>query len=293
MPRHLAEGIKKLIASRIDDLDCLYVSWFGGEPLLALPTVVDISSFAKDLFSRHGKKFIGAATTNASLLSREVFLRLLHVGVNEFQITLDGPQAIHDITRVRADGSGTFDRIWNNLLDIGRLANDDPSLHFRVTLRIHYDARTAYLLSPLINDIIAHFDYPEHFSVHFHRIERLGGPTDRNILEASEREDQFVDNLMLANLRGHVLPHTLGTQTDGYICYAARANSLVIRADGRIGKCTVALRDDRNTIGQLRPDGSLEIDNDALRPWLRGLFTNDPAELSCPLQGLPWRISHR
>src|SRR5690606_22612548 len=68
-----------------------------------------------------------------------------------------------------------------------------------------------------------------------------------------------------------------------YICYAAKANSLLIRADGRIGKCTVALDDDRNTIGSLRPDGTIEIDNEKLRPWLRGIESLDEQDLGCPL----------
>jgi len=47
-------------------------------------------------------------------------------------------------------------------------------------------------------------------------------------------------------------------QLENYICYASKANSLVIRADGRIAKCTVALNDERNHIGDLKPDGSLD-----------------------------------
>jgi uncharacterized protein len=66
------------------------------------------------------------------------------------------------------------------------------------------------------------------------------------------------------------------------ICYAARPNSLVIRADGRVGKCTVALTDTRNTIGQLLPNGSLQIDKIRLSPWLHGWASGDFAALACP-----------
>ena len=71
-----------------------------------------------------------------------------------------------------------------------------------------------------------------------------------------------------------------------YICYAAKANSLLVRADGRIGKCTVALNDPRNDIGRLAEDGSVVIDNDKLRPWISGLGTLDVATLGCPLSRL-------
>ena len=72
-----------------------------------------------------------------------------------------------------------------------------------------------------------------------------------------------------------------------YICYAAKANSLLIRSDGRIGKCTVALDDDRNTIGRICEDGTIELDNLKLRPWLRGLDDLSVSALACPLSGLP------
>lgn len=85
---------------------------------------------------------------------------------------------------------------------------------------------------------------------------------------------------------GEVKPQS-GSGAAPYICYAAKPNSLLIRADGRIGKCTVALTDERNTIGQVNPDGTLTIDNDRLRPWVRGLATLDARALECPLSGLP------
>jgi uncharacterized protein len=71
------------------------------------------------------------------------------------------------------------------------------------------------------------------------------------------------------------------------VCYASRPNSLVIRADGRVGKCTVALSDPANTIGSLLPDGSLIIDDDRLRPWLRGWASRDWETLGCPYATFP------
>jgi uncharacterized protein len=71
------------------------------------------------------------------------------------------------------------------------------------------------------------------------------------------------------------------------LCYAAMGNSFVIRSDGRVGKCTVALDDDRNTVGMLCDDGSIRIRDARFRPWIRGLFDGDQAALACPLRGLP------
>lgn len=70
---------------------------------------------------------------------------------------------------------------------------------------------------------------------------------------------------------------------EGYICYAAKANAFVLRADGRIGKCTVALNDPRNDVGKLNLDGTIVWNDGRLDPWLRGLHSGDSETLACPL----------
>jgi uncharacterized protein len=72
----------------------------------------------------------------------------------------------------------------------------------------------------------------------------------------------------------------------GKICYASIHNSLVIRANGMVGKCTVALKNPANAVGGLLPDGTLRIDNARLRPWLRGWESGDEETLGCPLGGM-------
>ena len=66
------------------------------------------------------------------------------------------------------------------------------------------------------------------------------------------------------------------------ICYAARANAFVIRPDGRVAKCTVALDDERNTVGRLRKNGDVVIDPSRHLPWLQGLVSGDAVALNCP-----------
>ena len=53
-----------------------------------------------------------------------------------------------------------------------------------------------------------------------------------------------------------------GDLSDDYICYASRPNSLIIRSNGDVGKCTVALYDERNKIATLQPDGTMKSN-----PW--------------------------
>jgi uncharacterized protein len=68
-----------------------------------------------------------------------------------------------------------------------------------------------------------------------------------------------------------------------YVCYAATTNSFVIRADGRLNKCTVALNDERNNLGRLLDDGTIEIASDKLALWTRGIKSQNLEDLSCPM----------
>ncbi|MFH8384287.1 hypothetical protein ACH4E7_25630 [Kitasatospora sp. NPDC018058] len=64
---------------------------------------------------------------------------------------------------------------------------------------------------------------------------------------------------------------------------------LVIRADGTVAKCTVALSDPSNTIGRLLPDGTLRIDDGLLAAWVRGWAAGDEDAVHCPYRGMPRR----
>lgn len=273
-------GIKNLIGKRIKSLRRLGISWFGGEPLLAKSVVFDISEFAAKVSRENDVGFSGGLTTNGYLLDNETLDRLVNCGQNHFQITLDGDQDIHDRRRLRADGSGTFDVIWNNLIAIRQSTH-----RVAVTIRVHVARDNLESLDRLVPKLNSSFGNDERFDIHFHKLSDLGGPTSGKIPTLS-----YLDySKAMARLKGEskVLADSEVDKTERReICYAARSNSIMIRADGRLGKCTVALDDPRNSIGRINQDGSLDVDNDLLRLWLEGFTDFDVNALSCPLTAI-------
>ncbi|MFI1737026.1 radical SAM protein [Streptomyces sioyaensis] len=275
------QGIKRLLDRRLDGLRQLNVSWFGGEPLLARPIVEDISSHVVESLGRLPElPYLGDMTTNGYLLDVTTAERLAGLGVGSYQISLDGPQAVHDTTRVRADGGKSFQRIWENLL-----ALRDSALPLRILLRIHLTPANLPSMAGFLTEVRDTFLDDPRFSVGLKPVERLGGPNDESLEILSDAARTESQDALAALLHGTspAFPAAPGMEA----CYAARANSLVIRADGRVGKCTVALTDPANTIGRLRPDGTLRIDNGRLSPWLRGWTSRDRSAVSCPYAGMP------
>jgi len=281
MTRDVIDGVKNLISKRASELKFLKISWFGGEPLSARDIVYEISQHAKNICESNGIKFQGGMTTNAFLLTETVATKLYILGIRNFQISLDGPKKTHDLTRQRIDKSGSFERIWNNLLDLR-----NSKLLVSIILRIHITPENYESLFLLIEDLKIYFGGDTRFKIFFKAIANLGGKNAKNIQTlnkdvkeiAIEKLIEAVDNkLNVISVKDSLVP---------FVCYAAQANSFMIRADGTIGKCTVALNDSRNSIGKILKDGTMQFESGKILPWIRGVRTLDKNTLYCPLMGM-------
>ena len=278
MAREIVDSIKHLIARRASGLSNLAISWFGGEPLLNSKLLIEIGDFCKKIMiSTPGIKYNGDATTNGFLLDIELASALCQAGIDKFQISLDGDKHIHNSTRLQANGSGSFDAIWNNLINL-KLS----SLKFRILLRIHYaidNIEKQFEFSKKLRDT---FSEDHRFEFFFKNIVKMGGKNDQSIITITNQQKKSAEEKFYS-IVGRPRETSFGTNpSDGYICYASKANSFVIRADGRIQKCTVALNDDHNNVGQLMRDGTVSISQSKYRVWIDGLLNGDKSQLACP-----------
>jgi uncharacterized protein len=210
-------------------------------------------------------------------------------GIKSFQITLDGDKDVHNTTRIKANGRGTFDEIWSNLIDAANSIFD-----FSITLRIHVTASNHESVYWLLDKINAQFGADSRFSIYFHKVNDLSGAGGKYISYAEYGKivrdlAAYADKLKGIS-SGDASEGDIKSESDlvasGYICYAAKPNSLLIRADGRIGKCTVAFSDERNTVGRINEDGTMLINNENFSLWLKGFEDMDQKFLSCPYSRL-------
>jgi uncharacterized protein len=300
-------SVERFMARRIPELRQLSIEWFGGEPLVAKDVVLRLSAYANRTCADHGVNFSGGMTTNAYLLDFALFEELLSYGQRSYQITLDGWDGGHNAVRRLANGKGTFDRIWQNLV-----AMRQSDQCFSIVIRVHVRRDNHESVELLVDNLAQTFGSDNRFTLDFEHLRNLGGEggksVDRPLSLAELREievglrSRFNAAVAAAAATVSPAPEQIGPavadsshgeggassvpESAPYICYAAKPNSLLIRADGRIGKCTVALSDDRNTIGRINPDGTIAIDNALLRPWVRGLANLDESALACPLGGV-------
>ncbi|MFC9498436.1 radical SAM protein [Streptomyces sp. NPDC056982] len=280
MGRETVLGVKHLLSRRLPTLERLNISWFGGEPLLAKGLVEEISTHIVEAAENSDLQYLADMTTNGYLLDIPSAEQLCSLGVRLYQISLDGPSEMHDRTRVRANGKGSFDRIWSNLV-----ALRDSDLPVSVLLRIHLSPENLPSMPDFLARIRDTFLSDSRFTVHLKPVERMGGPNDKNmeILGSDVRTKVLPELRAILQERDGVSKEFPGAE----VCYASRPNSLVIRANGSISKCTVGLSDPANLIGRLAADGTLHIDNARLGPWVRGWVNRDWSSVRCPYVGLP------
>lgn len=282
MSPNIVQAIKKFLDNRAPSLNLLKLDWFGGEPLLAKDIILELSHYAKQLSKKHADlSYFSGITTNGYLLSPSTFEELVEEGVTHYQISLDGPKNIHNLTRIKANGQGTFERIWSNLISIKNSDNQN----FEIILRIHLTKDNLPYMSDFMLELRNHFVGDPRFKIFLKRVGRLGGPNDSKLNLINYNEDQTsIDKLKTLLYQDS---HEINNFEPGNVCYASRPNSIAIRSDGSLAKCTVALNDERNSIGNIQPDGTLNINKNRLAPWLRGLATLDAETLECPKLRLP------
>lgn len=280
MPGTVITGIERLLAARAPTLRHLRLQWFGGEPLLALDVIRRISRHAQRLAAAHPHMIVdGVMTTNGSLLSPATLTELCSLGTRTFQISIDGPRDVHDQTRVKAGGQGTFDRIWANLRAVRQTALD-----VRVKVRLHLTPHNLSAMLAFAGELRQELFEDPRFTPHIVPVAHLGGPLDQEFEVLSTRAAASAVEALSAALH---LPSPTDAPAPLTICYAAKGNSLVVRANGEIAKCTVAIGSPTNTLGRIEPDGTLTLDDARLRPWLTGWESQSASQLRCPLETVP------
>jgi uncharacterized protein len=258
------EGVKNLILGRISELSFLHLSFFGGEPLLNKQAVLDLSSWAKELAEKNGVSYIGDITTNGYSLDETIFENLLTAGVTAFQVTIDGEKNTHDKLRPTINGKSTFEKIYSNLIMMSKSPKE-----FWCTFRFNIADSNFESVKSFITDYSNPFAGDKRFTFHFHPI--FGMP------ELTLTKEEQLSELRTLAVSKNL---TFDSPDDNGLCYAAKANSFVIRADGTLQKCTVALKSDVNNLGKINRDGTLDIDEYKLKKWL---FAENKM---CPVQSL-------
>jgi len=93
----------------------VFLVYYGGEPLLNIRPIYDISWHIAQWAEQQGVEFGFGIITNGSLVSPDLIDKFLTVGLKEIRISLDGDREAHNKKRPFIDGKPSFDLIINNI----------------------------------------------------------------------------------------------------------------------------------------------------------------------------------
>jgi uncharacterized protein len=239
--------ILSFVESRLTGVETLGVVWYGGEPLLGRESILALSRRFLDLCRSRGVRYNAVIVTNGYLLTAGTARELKDHGVDQAQVTLDGPPEIHDARRHLRDGTGTFWRIVDNILG---------AVHsLEVVVRINVDKLNVLHAERLLA-ILRDVGLSGRVIVY---LGRISGPWKHRCFSGQQfagiaQEFDAVayrDSFFTAKL-----PQAVGT-----LCPAVAKNAFVIGSEGELYKCWESVGDRGQAIGHVRQLDSANFEN--------------------------------
>lgn len=220
---------KRLSSGRYSSLD---ISWFGAEPLLGIKAMRRLSPSLVGLAETRGATYSSTVVTNGLRLTREVAFELENVHrVRAAEITLDGPEAVHDRRRHVKNGKPSFARILRNLVAVSRTA--DITMHLSV--RCNVDRRNADSVSDLI-DMLQEEGLHRRISLSFAPVYSWGNDADAYALPPDEFGVREIEWFAQMHREGFDLDLLPGRQP--IVCLAVHREGELTDAVGDIFNCT-------------------------------------------------------
>lgn len=131
---NMSEAVQNQLALQIKEkyqhIHELTISWYGGEPLLALETIKSLTNKIKKVLPSNCK-YTADMVTNGYNLTKQVAEQLKALHINYVQVTLDGSKKAHDSRRILHNQRPTFEHILKNLRDCADILN--------ISIRINVD----------------------------------------------------------------------------------------------------------------------------------------------------------
>lgn len=135
MSEQTQQDLIDFIKRYLPNIKQMSVTWYGGEPLLAIGIIEKLTESLLELCQENKVEYIASMVTNGYLLTPENVEKLRQLKVDSIQVTLDGAAEDHDRRRFLKGGHPTFNQIIENL----RASKDNLPEH--VSIRINADRK--------------------------------------------------------------------------------------------------------------------------------------------------------
>lgn len=249
MPEEVQEAIVEYVSKSVRRVDRLYVTWFGGEPLLAKDIIYRLSGEINDLARKNGSSCASFMVTNGSLFDNDSICRLKDSGIRSFQITLDGPPRIHNKRRSLAQNGDVQDSFEIILSNIKNLIRNEMKVNIRVNLDDSNIDSIEELIDTLVDSGIKNVNiYPAQVVPLTDACKSVESAC-LNKKEFAEIGSRFYEMLMRKGFKTDY--SSIYPRRKSNFCGADQINSLCIGPDGLIYKCWSDFGIKENNVGNI------------------------------------------
>ncbi len=268
------EQVVSFVRNNINKYSGVYVSWFGGEPLMGMDVIRNMSEKIINICKKTKKPYLAGITTNGFLLTPDTIRELIKNKVYSYCITLDGLKDSHDNQRVLANGNPTFDRIVDNLRYI---KNAIPFKYLSICIRTNFTKTTLARIDEYISFFRNEFGDDKRFSLLVKLASDWGGDrieSIRNTLLNPSATKQIYEHIISHN-NPLAIDNVTSLYFGGMTCNAVRRNKYTISSDGVISKCDTPCEE--TMVGHIDENG-WHIDSAKEAQWLMAYKEHSTSE---------------
>jgi len=225
----LIENVRRM-ASNGRDID---ITWYGGEPLMALDIIQRLSEAFIDICDTHKRRYSAFIVTNGYGVNPKVIETLKACRISGAQITLDGGPKTHNERRIlKGTKGGTFDRVLENT----KLLKTEG---FNVNIRVNVDRTNFSEVNELVDILIDHnlTDLPTGLG-HVTAYTEVCSSVAESCLDMEEYaslNNDFQKLLYEKGMLAHIYPYYPGVKAN--YCCADTLGAFVVDPEGHMYKC--------------------------------------------------------
>jgi uncharacterized protein len=260
----------------------LYIGWFGGEPLMGLKQIREISRELKKITQLNGLGYGAKIVTNGLSLKPAIFRELAQeMAIKHVEITLDGTGMYHDQRRITKEGKPTFNLILKNVVDITSMP-DYFDLDCKISLRCNVDYRNVEGVSPLIKLLAEHKLQDKLAYFYPIGVYSWGGNEAHHKSLTKEQFAELEIDWMIEMLEHGFLPGLLPNRVKK-VCMAVSKSSEMYDAFGNIFNCTEVsytsyYKGTPYVLGNLKMDHTYVEENRPLHTWYSDMKDDSKAK---------------
>lgn len=238
MDSQTVEAVKNYLCELYKIYDEISITWIGGEPLLTIDVIEDISRHLQTKNVNFKAKII----TNGFLLNELMMSRLCKCNITSIQVTFDGMPSTHNNKRRSHESTETFDIILNN---VSNALHNFSDISFNIYINI--DSDNIHEFIPL-HKYISSFLKEGNYMIIPNFIENFSQTQCNNVVSDNDRFNFLVD----LHDKHAIKAVDFAIEYEPTACMACNANSIAVAYNGDIYKCTTLVGNKKYVVGNIK-----------------------------------------